>query len=154
VPDPEPPFNVALQSAAASVQIPAKVVVGMQTGERASTEDLKDFNKRGQGRRVNELSDDLEAFVAQLIKYGFLKPAPAGEFCCLWDDLCESTAAEKLANAKTMADINTAGLGTGDRYFGVDEIRVAAGFEPGETLEPLPDADPDAEDAELLGDEQ
>lgn len=149
VPDPEPPFNVALQSACASVQIPAKVVVGMQTGERASTEDLRDFNKRGQGRRVGELAEDAEGFVAHLIRYRFLDAAPGDEFCCVWDDLSEATVSEKLANAKLAAEVNTAGLGTGDRYFSLDEIRVLAGFEPGAELDPLPESEPT--DEELLG---
>lgn len=153
VPDPEKPFNVALQSACASVQIPVKVVVGMQTGERASTEDVKDFNKRGQGRRTTELSEDIEGFVSHLVRYSMLAPVPGEDFCCVWDDLSEATASEKLANAKLMADVNTAGVGTGDRYFSLDEIRVAAGYEPGEVLEPLPEADPAAEDQALLGDD-
>ncbi len=44
VADPSATYNVNLQTFAASVDIPVKVLVGMQTGERASTEDQKYFN--------------------------------------------------------------------------------------------------------------
>ncbi len=60
VPDPIPAFDVSLQSFCASIRIPSKIIVGNQTGERASTEDQKTFNKRCQGRRVSLLSSDIE----------------------------------------------------------------------------------------------
>lgn len=151
VPDPEKPFNVALQSACASVQIPVKIVVGMQTGERASTEDIKDFNKRGQGRRVNELSDDIEGFVAHLSKYKLLDTPLSGtdpEVTCVWDDLGEATLSERLANAKLMAETNNLGNATGDKYFSPEQIVTTAGFEVEDMPEPLPDVQPT--DEELL----
>lgn len=151
VPDPEPHFDIAVQSAAASVRIPAKIIVGMQTGERASTEDIRDFNKRGQGRRVNVLSDDIETLVAHLIKYRLLKPVPGGEFTVVWDDLTESSQAEKLAAAKEMAEINAKSMGSGEPVpFSSAEIRDTAGFANGdEAGEPLGEDLPvDEEDAE------
>lgn len=151
VPDPEKPFNVALQSACASVQMPVKIVVGMQTGERASTEDIKDFNKRGQGRRVNELSDDIEGFVAHLSKYRLLDTPLSGtdpEITCVWDDLGEATLSERLANAKLMAETNNLGNSTGDKYFTPEQIVTTAGFEVEDMPEPLPDVAPT--DDELL----
>lgn len=155
VPDPEKPFNVALQSACASVQIPVKIVVGMQTGERASAEDIKDFNKRGQGRRVNELSDDIEGFVAHLSKYRLLDTPLSGtdpEITCVWDDLGEATLSERLANAKLMAETNSLGNATGDKYFSPEQIVTTAGFEVEDMPEPLPDVP--LTDDELLGQQQ
>lgn len=148
VPDPEKPFNVALQSACASVQIPVKVVVGMQTGERASTEDTKDFNKRGQGRRVSELSDDIEGFVAHLIRYRLVDGPPGvdAEVTCVWDDLSEATLTERLANAKTMAETNQLGNATGERYYTPEQIVTTAGFEVEDMPEPLPDVPPTDDD--------
>ncbi|MFO7066716.1 DUF1073 domain-containing protein, partial [Pseudomonas aeruginosa] len=46
VSDPSPTYNVNLQTAAAGVDIPTKILVGMQTGERASSEDQKYHNAR------------------------------------------------------------------------------------------------------------
>lgn len=149
VPDPEKPFAVALQSACASVQIPVKIVVGMQTGERSSTEDIKDFNRRGQGRRVSELSDDIEGFVMHLSKYRLLD-SPLGaadpEVTCVWTDLSEATLAERLANAKLMAETNQLGNASGDKYFTPEQIVTTAGFEVEDMPTPLPDVPPSDED--------
>ena len=147
VSDPEPHFNVALQSACASVRIPAKVVVGNVLGDRASTEDMRDFNKRSQGRRTSELSPDIESFVNHLVKWRLL--SAAGEFTVIWDDLTESTQAEKLAQAKEMAAINKEFVGSGERPpFTSDEVRDVCGFDSSSDadLPPLPDID--EEDAE------
>lgn len=143
VPDPEKPFNTALMEFAASVQMPAKVIVGSQTGERASSGDIEAFNQRGQGRREGELADDLDNLMRHLMKYRLVEPVPGDDFSICWDDLTEASASEKAARAKVLSDVNTAALGTGDRVFSVDEIRAAAGFEPaGPELEPLPDTTP------------
>jgi len=151
VPDPEKPFNVALQSACASVQIPVKIVVGMQTGERASTEDIKDFNKRGQARRTGELSDDIEGFVGHLSRWHLLDTplsATDPEITCSWDDLSEATLTERLANAKVMAETNQLGNATGDKYYTPEQIVTVAGFEIEDMPDPLPDVQPT--DDELL----
>lgn len=130
VPDPTPHYNTSIQTVAASTQMPAKVIVGMQTGERASVEDLKQFNKRGQGRRVNTLSDDADLIVNHLIRVSLIEPAPGGEFTTMWDDLAESTFAEKLDFADKMATINQKNAGSGDMpvYTGA-EMREVSGFE-------------------------
>lgn len=146
VPDPEPHFDVALQSACASVCIPAKVVVGMQTGERASVEDLRDFNKRGQGRREGDLTPDIENLVDHLVRIGAVQPVPAQEFAVIWDDLTESTQAERLEAAAKMAEINQKFVGSGEPVpFTAAEVRDVAGFDAEAVPEPLPDEDPDDE---------
>lgn len=143
VPDPQEHFDIALASFAASVRMPVKVLVGMQTGERASTEDLRDFNKRGQGRRVNELSNDIELLVNHLIRLRLVEAPPGGEFSVMWDDLTESSAAEKMELAVKMADVNQKQQATGDQTFTNEEIRDTAGFDNTEALEPLPDVEPE-----------
>lgn len=138
VPDPEPHFGIAVQSAAASVRIPAKIIVGMQTGERASTEDIRDFNKRGQGRRINTLTGDIETFVSHLTRLRLLPPAPGGEFTVVWDDLTESSQSEKLDAAAKMAEINAKSLGGGQPVpFSSEEIRDTAGFDNDDPLAPM-----------------
>lgn len=142
VPDPQPPFNVALMSFAASVQMPAKIISGSQTGERASSGDIEAFNKRGQGRREGELTDDIDTIVRHLLQFKLLPPVPGDVFTVCWSDLTESTQSEKLANAKVMAEINQMAAATGDRVFSNNRIVTAAGFEIEPDLEPLPDAEP------------
>jgi len=128
VPDPKAHAEMNLQEIAASFRMPVKVIVGMQTGERASSEDLKDFNRRGQGRRVHVLSFDLEDAVNQLIRIKVLPDPGAGRYYIHWSDLTEAGKTEKLEAASKMAEINSKMVGVGE-VFTPDEIRQAAGFE-------------------------
>lgn len=128
VPDPSPIYNTNLQNIAAGVDIPAKILVGSQTGERASTEDRGYFNARCQARRVSELSDEIQDFLAKIAPFNTVR-FPA-EITIDWDDLNESSRSEKLANVKLMADINAQAIDPADQPFTVNEQRVEGGFEP------------------------
>ena len=140
VSDPTPTYDVNLQTAAAAVDIPTKVIVGMQTGERASSEDQKYMNARCQGRRP-DLSYEISDMFSHLMRIGVVDKVQ--EYTVMWDDLTEATQADKLASAKTMSEINTSSLGTGEMIFTGSEIREAAGYDPLEEIEPLPDVDDD-----------
>jgi len=126
VADPGPTYNVNLQTAAAALDIPTKILVGMQTGERASTEDQRYFNARCQSRR-GDLSFEIEDLCDKLVALGILDAV--SQKTVIWDDLNASTDAEKLASAKLMAEINSASAATGEQPFTGEEIRVAAGYE-------------------------
>ena len=102
VSDPMPSYNVALQVFAASVKIPVKVLVGNITGERASTEDIKQLNDRCQSRRVSEVTAHIEKFVAKLKAIGMLS---AGQYSIMWNDLRESTDAERAEHVTKLATI-------------------------------------------------
>lgn len=102
VSDPMPSYNVALQVFAASVKIPVKVLVGNITGERASTEDIKQFNDRCQSRRVSEVTAHIEKFVTKLKQIGMLG---AGQYSVMWNDLRESTDTERAEHVTKLATI-------------------------------------------------
>lgn len=102
VSDPMPSYNVALQVFTASVKIPVKVLVGNITGERASTEDIKQLNDRCQSRRVSEVTAHIEKFVAKLKAIGMLS---AGQYSVMWNDLRESTDAERAEHVTKLATI-------------------------------------------------
>lgn len=102
VSDPMPSYNVALQVFAASVKIPVKVLVGNITGERASTEDIKQLNDRCQSRRVSEVTAHIEKFVAKLKAIGMLS---AGQYSVMWNDLRESADAERAEHVTKLATI-------------------------------------------------
>lgn len=138
VPDPQPHYNINIQSIAAAMRIPAKVLVGMQTGERASTEDLKQFNKRCQGRRVKVIDKDLRKMVNKFVQAKALDSV--SQFYVKWNDLNESTAAEKLDNADKMAGINQKNSLNGET-FTREQIVTAAGLEMESDAEPLPEDD-------------
>ena len=127
VADPEPTYNVNLQTAAAALDIPTKVLVGMQTGERASTEDQRYFYARCQSRRM-DLSFDIMAFTSHLMRIRVLDPNP--DVSVVWSDLTEQTPEQRLASAKLMSDINQAAFDPANEPFTRAEIRVAAGYEP------------------------
>lgn len=153
VPDPTPHYSINIQTIAASVEMPAKVISGMQTGERASVEDLKQFNKRGQGRRISELTDEGEQIVGHLFRIAVM-PAPDGETTFMWDDLTEASFAEKLANAKTMGEVNSSNAGNGDMpVFASAEIREAAGYDNDPETDRLREDDmPDVEPEPIVPD--
>ena len=102
VSDPMPSYTVALQVFAASVKIPVKVLVGNITGERASTEDIKQLNARCQSRRVSEVTAHIEKFVAKLKQIGMLA---AGQYSIMWNDLRESTNTERADHVDKLASI-------------------------------------------------
>lgn len=137
IPDPAPTYNVNLQTASAALDIPSKILVGMQTGERASSEDQKYWNGRCQSRRKGDLAFDIHDFIGHLMRIGVVKPVP--EYTVMWDDLTEASPSDKLANAKTMSEINSVSLAMGAPAFEVDEIRETAGYDPMEGEIPLPD---------------
>lgn len=143
VPDPEPHFSIALQTFAASVRIPTKILVGHLTGERASTEDNRDFNKTGQGRRLAVLSADIEQLIGHLTRLGMLLSV---ESSVVWDNLTEPSLEEKLANVQKMVDANQKMLATGELVFSIEEMREVAGYEAVAPIEPLgeelPEDDP------------
>lgn len=141
VPDPSPHYDVNLQSIASGMKAPAKVLVGMQTGERASSEDLKQFNKTCQGIRTKDINKDLRGFIRLIANAKVIKTV--NEFYIHWDDLSESTQSEKLANALVMADVNQKNQSLGEVYTR-EQIIIASGMEPAKELAPLPEL-PDPE---------
>ncbi|MDL4447704.1 anti-CBASS protein Acb1 family protein [Klebsiella michiganensis] len=143
VSDPGPTYDVNLQTASAGVDIPARILVGNQQAERSSTEDQKYFNGRCQSRR-GDLSFEIEDFSDKLIDLKIIDQV--SEKTVMWDDLNEQTGTEKLANAKTMAEINQTFQGSGENpAFSREEIRTAAGYENVDEF-PLGEEDGDEED--------
>lgn len=127
VSDPSPTYSVNLQTFSSSVDIPSRIIVGNQSGERASTEDQIYFNARCQSRR-GDLSFDIEDLVDKLIYLQALKPV--SKFSIVWDELNEQSPSDKLDSAVKMSNINQTSLASGEAVFSGDEIRVAAGYQP------------------------
>ncbi|WOP97153.1 DUF1073 domain-containing protein [Citrobacter freundii] len=144
VADPSATYNVNLQTAAAGVDIPTRILVGNQQAERSSTEDQKYFNTRCQSRR-GDLSFEIEDFCDKLIELSILDPVI--QKTVIWDDLNAQSDSEKLDAAQKMSQINSASIGTGEQVFTGEEIRVAAGYEG--SPEPLPEVDDDEEESEV-----
>lgn len=143
VADPSGTYDVNLQTAAAGVDIPTRILVGNQQAERSSTEDQKYMNSRCQTRR-GDLSFEIEDFCDKLIELQIVDSV--SQKTVIWDDLNEQTGTERLTNAKTMGEINQTMQGSGENpAFSRSEIRTAAGYE-NDDEEPLGEEDGDEED--------
>lgn len=127
LPSPEHFFNIALQSFAASLCMPTKILVGMQTGERASTEDATEWAQTNMSRRTNIVIPAIMSLVTRLVDKGLL---PKKDWFIDWIDLTESSIAEKIDRAVKMADTNQKMKDTGELVFTPEEIRASVGYEP------------------------
>lgn len=136
--DPSPTYNVNLQTVSAALDIPSKILVGMQTGERASTEDQKYWDARCQSRRERELTPDIRRFLRKLDSLKIIQLKPV--YTVMWDDLTESTVEQKLDNAAKLAEINQKSMS--GAVFTDNEIRNAAGYEASDMQDPMPEDDP------------
>ncbi|HFP9398634.1 TPA: anti-CBASS protein Acb1 family protein [Klebsiella michiganensis] len=143
VADPSGTYDVNLQTAAAGVDIPTRILVGNQQAERSSTEDQKYMNSRSQTRR-GDLSFEIEDFCDKLIELQIVDSV--SQKSVIWDDLNEQTGTERLTNAKTMGEINQTMQGSGENpAFSRAEIRTAAGYDNDEE-DPLGEEDGSEED--------
>lgn len=140
VPDPVGPFEVNLQEVGAGIGVGSTIIVGRQTGTLASNEDIKAFNRFGQGRRLNEVGPNSRLVVEWMMDHGVIERRE--DFEVMWDELTESTDSEKLENVVKMADINQKMLATGEQVFGVDKMLIAAGYDAEDAPPPLPDIAP------------
>jgi hypothetical protein len=127
LPLPEQFFNAPVASFAASVQMPVKILIGNQTGERASTEDSREWAQTCNSRRTNRVLPILHEMIDRLVAWNVLPPA---DWHIEWADLTEATAAEKIERAAKMAAINMQTQPGDDPAFTPDEIREVAGYAP------------------------
>lgn len=125
--NPSPSFNTSLSKFAASIPIPVKVLIGQITGERASTEDNKDWAKTRMMRRNGFLTSVIESFIERLWRVGIIDPPKGNEITVSWSDLLAPSYAEKLDNANKLADVATKTTNAlGVPVIKANEIRAAA----------------------------
>ena len=134
LPQPEEFVNNALQSFAASIMMPIKILVGMQTGERASKEDAKEWAQSNMARRTNFIIPNIMDIIERLVGFGII---PAASWGLTWDDLTESSMSEKIGRAEKMAEINAkqSQSGSVEPTFLDDEIRNVMGMAPLDVVE-------------------
>jgi hypothetical protein len=146
LPSPEHFFSVALQSFSGSVNIPLKILIGSQTGERASSEDAQEWNKTCMSRRANKTIPNLLSLLDRLSQFGMI---PEKDWHLAWTSLTESSMKEKVDLADKMAGVNVKMQTTGEFVFVPEEIRAVVDLEPlseSEKYRPegLAGGDPDA----------
>ncbi|WP_330983623.1 MULTISPECIES: anti-CBASS protein Acb1 family protein [Enterobacterales] len=149
--DPEPTWRTALNEFCATIPIAVKILIGMQTGERASTEDAKDWAKTRKSRRDGFLTEMIKGVVAWFTDLGIIPATAQPEITVAWSDLLAPSEADKIANMDKMADVAKK---TTDAFLRPavteNEVRAAGGMEPikelNEPLPPPPTKDPLNED--------
>jgi hypothetical protein len=126
LPSPEHFHAVPLQEFAASLNMPVKILVGMQTGERASQEDADEWAQTCMSRRVNQTIPSIMSLVQRLERFGIL---PEKDWHLDWKSLMDPSPNEILDRADKMATINQK-MGASTYVFTDDEIRAETGREP------------------------
>jgi len=124
MPSPEHFHAVSLMGFAASIPVPAKILVGSQTGERASTEDAKTWAQTNMARRSGTVIPTLRTFIDRLERFGIL---PERDWHIQWTDLTENSQSEKAELANKMADTNS--KLPDDPVYTVSEIRAVTGHD-------------------------
>lgn len=127
LPVPEHFYNIPVMSFAASMQMPVRILIGNQTGERASTEDAREWAQTCMSRRENIVLPLINELIRRLVKWGVL---PAKEWTIGWTSLLDATPDQQLDRAAKMAEINKNALSGDAPPFTPEEIREAAGFDP------------------------
>lgn len=125
LPQPKEFFNIAVQSFAASMQIPIRILLGNETGERASTEDAREWAQANMGRRENMVIPMLDELLRRLVQWGIL---PARQWVIGWASLLDVTPDQQLDRAAKMSAINAQTLPGDEPAFLSNEVREAAGF--------------------------
>lgn len=132
LPQPKEFWEPCVQSFAASMQIPFKILVGNITGERASTEDKAEWAETNMSRRENRVLPILHDFIDRLVMWGVLE---AKDWTVGWTSLLEASPDDKLARAEKMSTINSQQSSLGEPVFLPDEIREEAGYKPADEVD-------------------
>ncbi|WPZ05650.1 anti-CBASS protein Acb1 family protein [Pelagerythrobacter marinus] len=130
LPQPKEFWEPCVQSFAASMSIPFKILVGNITGERASTEDKVEWAETCMSRRENRVLPILNEFIDRLVEWGVLEKR---DWTVGWASLLEASPDDKLARAEKMSKINKE-QGS-EPVFLPDEIREEAGYAPADEVE-------------------
>ncbi|WP_322887202.1 DUF1073 domain-containing protein [Sinorhizobium medicae] len=147
LPSPEHFYAIALQDFAASMNMPVKILVGMQTGERASQEDASEWAQTNMSCRANQTVPNIMSLVNRLERFGIL---PEKDWFLDWTDLTESSMSEKIERASKMAETNQK-MGTGVVVFTDEEIRAVVGYEPLSDADKFANEPTDDETRDALG---
>ena len=150
LPSPEHFFAVAAQSFAASWSIPMRVLIGSQTGERASTEDNEEWAKVNMARRKDTAIPGVMTFVNRLERVGIL---PERDWHLDWSSLLDPSPNDLLERVERMATVNDKMRASGELVFTGDEMRAETGREPLSDADKFADEGDEDDDKAALGDQ-
>ena len=113
-PDPEAAANLYITLIAAGSPVPKRMLIGSETGERASTEDQKSYHGAIAERQTQHAEPNmLRAFIDRLIDHRALPRPTAGEYEVLWPTLFKEpekdVAEANRARAQAAKDLTPMG---------------------------------------------
>jgi uncharacterized protein len=130
VPDPKIYKDMALEEYCASRMLPAKIVVGTQSGVKAGDEDTAGLMRTMQSRRLNTINDFYEDVMNWFYVHGVLV-TPQDGHSLEWSDLTAPSAMAKIDAALKLSQMNKEAVLSGlPPLFDSDEIRKEAGHKP------------------------
>lgn len=151
--DPTHPFTNSLNVYAASIAIPATILIGQQTGRLASDEDQADWAQTAESRRENTLTPAIKAFLMYLVDRGIMQK-PTNDIMVEWEDLSEPSTGDKLDNSKKMADVNKLAYDTGMQEPTFTESEIRQGYvsdkKPEEEFEDFGEGDEDLSNDKVI----
>ena len=128
LPQPAEFLEGPLSSFSASFGIAVKILIGSQSGERASQEDADEWARTCMARRNNIVKPNIMRMTRKFARVGVL---PADDWHIHWSDLTEASAKEKAERGKTMSETNRNMVGSGEPPpYTSNEIREVSGYEP------------------------
>lgn len=108
-------LDAAVRSLAMNHEIPQSILMGNETGERATAEDRQMFHETAADFRVDYCEPVvLRRLIDRLINFGAF-PSPEGRYEFRWPELAEKTDSEKADIMQTKANAISAGTG-GDPF--------------------------------------
>lgn len=128
--DPTGAANILLQDICSGAQIEKTLLIGFETGERSSQENMSGWLTKMNERRENECTDMTVGLLQHLVDINAL-PKPKNGIRIVWDDLLAATEEQKLGNASKMVEINERDFRSGGdgQVFTQEEVRGAAGYD-------------------------
>ena len=123
-------MDASVSSFAASMQIPKRILVGSETGERSSAEDAKEWARVCEARRLFTIEPRIENLIGRMVEWKALDGTTA-PWTIEWTPLTQDTLVERVRKSDAMARANSANAAQGEAMpFKVNEQRAALGFEP------------------------
>lgn len=118
------------QRIAVDIDWPKRILVGSETGERASTEDLKQWGSKIESRQKLHADPEIvRPTIDSLIVSGQLPDPGEQGYEVYWPTVFTETSAEASEVGKAMAEINAKAVAaTGEAPFNTDEIRERVGY--------------------------
>ena len=120
-------YTNSLNNVSAGSGLASAIIIGQQTGIRASEKDDDLLLKQMQSRRENFLDELVGDVIDWMIKY---KALPFAKYEVEWEDMLASSDADKIALVKDMSATNKSQFDSGQQaVYSVEHMQQFAGVD-------------------------